>query len=37
MAITVFTPDGEQKHDIVGVNELYKHKAMILAAVNQYI
>lgn len=37
MAITVFTPDGEQKHDIIGVNEIYKHKAMILAAVNQYI
>jgi hypothetical protein len=37
MAITVFTPEGEQKQDIAGVNELYKHKAMILAAVSQYI
>lgn len=37
MAITVFTPEGEKKQDISGVNELYKHKAMILAAVSQYI
>lgn len=37
MAISVFTLDGEQKIDIAGVNELYKHKAHILAAVGQYL
>jgi len=37
MAITVFTPEGEQKLDIAGVIDIYKHKAMILTSVGQYI
>ncbi|MCB1864275.1 MAG: type I restriction enzyme HsdR N-terminal domain-containing protein [Chromatiales bacterium] len=37
MAFSVFVPAGEQKFDIAKVNELYKHKAVILEAVQQYL
>ena len=37
MTVSIFAPDGEQKFEIASINELYTHKAIILAAVSQYL
>ena len=37
MGVTVFTAEGEQKIEVHSVNELYRHKSLILKAVEQYL
>lgn len=37
MSISIFAPEGEEKIDIGGISEIYKHKVRILAAINQYL
>lgn len=37
LSISIFTSAGEIKHELANVRELYKHKALVLEAVQQYV